>query len=80
MDLKGRKMVTGDTIARARLSQHLKDVHLIVDAAAQAGLKVPLSDAHQFLLEQAVALGLGDADNCAVIEVYRRGRARPENG
>ena len=37
MDVKGRKMVEGDFAVQARLSQHLKDVRLMLDAAADAG-------------------------------------------
>jgi 3-hydroxyisobutyrate dehydrogenase-like beta-hydroxyacid dehydrogenase len=74
MATKGRKMVTGDRQPQARLSQHLKDVRLILAAAESAGSTTPLSHVHRQLLERAQALGFGDADNSAVIEAYRRGR------
>ncbi|MFV1964705.1 MAG: hypothetical protein ACC628_04735 [Pirellulaceae bacterium] len=45
---------------------------MIVAAAERAGLKTPLSCVHERLLEQAEALGFGDADNRAVIEAYRK--------
>jgi 3-hydroxyisobutyrate dehydrogenase-like beta-hydroxyacid dehydrogenase len=73
MESKGRKMVSGDRAPQARLSQHLKDVRLIVAAAEQRGLPIPLSRVHQQLLERAERLGFGDADNSAVIEAYRPG-------
>jgi 3-hydroxyisobutyrate dehydrogenase-like beta-hydroxyacid dehydrogenase len=73
MESKGRKMVSGDWAPQARLSQHLKDVRLIVAAAQQRGLPIPLSRVHQQLLERAERLGFGDADNSAVIEAYRQG-------
>ena len=57
----------------ARLSQHLKDVRLIRRLAGEIGAGTPLSDTHQTLLEQAEALGLGEADNAAVIAALRRG-------
>jgi 3-hydroxyisobutyrate dehydrogenase-like beta-hydroxyacid dehydrogenase len=72
METKGQKMVAGDRVPQARLSQHLKDVELIIAAAQQGGLETPLSRAHWELLQQAVELGFGDADNSAVIEVYRK--------
>jgi 3-hydroxyisobutyrate dehydrogenase-like beta-hydroxyacid dehydrogenase len=72
MESKGRKMVSGDREPQARLSQHLKDVRLIVAAAENAGAKIPLSHVHMDLLERAEALGFGDADNSAVIEAYRK--------
>ena len=37
MDVKGRKMVERNFTVQAKLSQHLKDVHLMLDAAAAAG-------------------------------------------
>ena len=70
MDTKGQKMVEGDFRTRPRLSQHLKDVLLILDAAAKAGQGLPLTDAHRRLLEVAEAAGLGDADNSAVILAF----------
>ena len=72
MDVKGRKMIERDFTAQARLSQHLKDVRLMLQAAADAGLTLPLSETHRQLMEKAEALGLGDLDNCALIEVLRR--------
>ena len=72
MDTKGEKMVARDFAPQARLSQHLKDVRLIRELASRVGALTPLSDVHQQLLERGVALGLGDADNSAVLGVYRR--------
>lgn len=72
MDTKGQKMLDRDFTPQARLSQHLKDVRLILQAAAAAGLTLPLTDAHRRLLEQAETLGLGDLDNSAVVEAVRR--------
>jgi 3-hydroxyisobutyrate dehydrogenase-like beta-hydroxyacid dehydrogenase len=70
MDTKGRKMVDGDFRTQAKLSQHLKDVRLILEAAASAGLAAPLSEAHRRLLEAAEAAGYGESDNSAVIRAY----------
>lgn len=72
MDVKGKKMVERDYSVQARLSQHLKDVHLILAEAAQIGLELPLTQTHRRLLERAEAAGLGDLDNSAVLEVLRR--------
>ena len=77
MDVKGRKMVERDFTVQARLSQHLKDVHLMLDAAAGAGLSLPLTETHRRLMEQAEAAGLGERDNCAIIEVLRKARPVP---
>jgi len=69
MDTKGEKMVAADFSPEARLSQHLRDVRHMLDAAARAGARLPLSDTHRTLLEHAEALGLGGLDNSAIIQV-----------
>jgi len=70
MDTKGAKMVTGDFRTQAKLAQHLKDVRLILDAAARDGLQLPLSSLHRQLLEQLEGEGLGELDNSAIIRAY----------
>ncbi len=74
MDTKGVKMVEEDFTVQARLSQHLKDVRLILEAAAAAGVRLPLSTAHRGLLEAAEAAGCGDLDNSAIIRAYDMAR------
>lgn len=69
MDTKGERMVHGDFAPDARLSQHLKDVRLIVDIGQQAGLPMPLSVAHRAVLEAAEAAGCGELDNSSIIRV-----------
>jgi 3-hydroxyisobutyrate dehydrogenase-like beta-hydroxyacid dehydrogenase len=68
-------MIEGDFAPQARLSQHLKDVRLILREAEGAGLALPLSQAHRGLLERAEAAGLGGLDNSAVIEAIRGPRS-----
>lgn len=75
MDVKGRKMIERDFSLQARLSQHLKDVRVILQTAAAAGLQLPISETHCRLLEHASMQGLGDLDNSAIIEAIRRHRA-----
>ena len=70
MEAKGPKMIHGDFTPQARLSQHLKDVRLILSEAARAGASTPLSMAHKSLLESAVEAGCGDLDNSAIIRAY----------
>jgi 3-hydroxyisobutyrate dehydrogenase-like beta-hydroxyacid dehydrogenase len=72
MDIKGRKMLERDFTPQARLSQHLKDLHLILETGAEGGAKLPLSELHRHLLEAAEAAGLGALDNSAIIEMFRR--------
>ncbi|MFN4905266.1 MAG: NAD(P)-dependent oxidoreductase [Planctomycetota bacterium] len=71
MDSKGSKMVAGDYSLQARLSQHLKDVRLILQNASESKLSLPLSQAHEKLLELAESHGLGELDNSAVFEALR---------
>lgn len=75
MDTKGEKMVSGDFTPQARLSQHLKDVRLMLQASP---VPLPLSETHRQLLETAEHLGFGDADNSAVIRAYAS-RGTPED-
>jgi 3-hydroxyisobutyrate dehydrogenase-like beta-hydroxyacid dehydrogenase len=70
MDIKGAKMLTGDFTPEARLSQHLKDVRLILAAAQRCGAMVPLSEIHRELLARAEAAGFGAMDNSAVIKAF----------
>ncbi|MEX0712030.1 MAG: NAD(P)-dependent oxidoreductase [Pirellulales bacterium] len=71
MDSKGRKMIDGHFTPEARLSQHLKDVRLILASGERDGAKLPFSSLHRELLQRLAAAGLGDADNCAIIEAFR---------
>jgi 3-hydroxyisobutyrate dehydrogenase-like beta-hydroxyacid dehydrogenase len=73
MDDKGEKMLHHDFSVEARLSQHLKDVRLILAMAAEKHAKTPLSDVHRRLLEQLEAAGYGNVDNSAIIMAYEKG-------
>ncbi len=72
MHVKGHKMVTGDFTPQAKLSQHAKDVRIMLEEAARAGASLPLSELHLRLLEQAEAAGWGELDNSAIMRVYER--------
>ena len=61
---KGEKMVSGDFAPESRIRQHLKDVRRIRQYAAGA---LPLTEAHEKLLTEAVAAGDGELDNAAII-------------
>lgn len=71
METKGRKMIDRDYSVQAKLSQHLKDLRLMLDAADAKGLMLPLTSTHAGLLELAEQAGLGESDNSAVFEAYR---------
>lgn len=72
MDDKGAKMLKHDFSVEAKLSQHLKDVRLILAAAAAKGAKTPLSQVHRQLLEQLEKAGYGEADNSAIVMAYEQ--------
>lgn len=75
MDVKGAKMIGGDFAAEGRVTQHLKDVHLMLAQAARVRQRLPLLELHADVLEACVRQGEGDLDNSAVIkEIRRRGQ------
>ncbi len=76
MDTKGPKMIRGDFTAQARLSQHLKDIHLIRAEGAKVGATLPFSARHEALLVELTNRGLGEWDNSAVYRAFEgKGRA-----
>jgi 3-hydroxyisobutyrate dehydrogenase-like beta-hydroxyacid dehydrogenase len=70
MEVKGDKMISGDFSVQAKLSQHLKDVNIILQLATEHHCELPLSQTHQRLLESAEKLGFGEQDNSAIIQAY----------
>lgn len=78
MDRKGERMLSGNFVPEARLSQHLKDVRLILEQGDAAGLPMPLSRAHRSVLEAAEKAGLGALDNSAIIRVLTARAGTPE--
>jgi 3-hydroxyisobutyrate dehydrogenase-like beta-hydroxyacid dehydrogenase len=76
MDVKGSKMVRGEFTAEGRVTQHLKDVHLMLEQAKRAKQRLPLLEIHADVLEACVRQGEGGLDNSAVIKEIRR-RTRP---
>jgi 2-hydroxy-3-oxopropionate reductase len=72
MDIKGSKMVRGDFAAEGRITQHLKDVHLMLEQAERVKQRLPLLAIHADVLEACVRQGEGDLDNSAVIKEIRR--------
>lgn len=72
VDTKGRKMVEADFTPEARLSQHLKDVGIVLKYARARGQSMPLSELHFNLMQSAIAAGDGDLDNSAVIRELQR--------
>lgn len=75
MDTKGEKMLRGDFTPQAKLSQHLKDVNLMLAAATQVDATLPMTEAHRCLLEAAMQMGLGDLDNSAILKAISQSSA-----
>jgi len=75
MDVKGKKMLDGDFTTEGRLSQHHKDVSIILKYSEKLGQELPLSKVHLDVLKNAIEAGDGDLDNSAVIrEIERRSK------
>jgi 2-hydroxy-3-oxopropionate reductase len=74
MDIKGAKMIRGEFAAEGRISQHLKDVHLMLEQAERVKQQLPLLKIHADVLEACVRHGEADLDNSPVIKEIRRRR------
>lgn len=72
MDIKGEKMVRGDFAAHGKITQTLKDVHLMLEYADRLQQALPLTQVVETLLDGCVNHGEGEWDNCAVIQEIRR--------
>ena len=70
METKGEKMLSHEFSPQARLTQHHKDVKLILEEAARVGRSLPLSVLHEELLARLVAAGDGDLDNSAILKAF----------
>ncbi len=70
MDVKGQKMIDRNFHVQARLSQHLKDVNIMLQLAGERDRVLPLTETHQRLLQVAEAMGFGELDNSSIIEAY----------
>jgi 3-hydroxyisobutyrate dehydrogenase-like beta-hydroxyacid dehydrogenase len=75
MDVKGSKMVRNEFAAEGRVTQHLKDVHLMLEQAERLKQRLPLLEIHAEVLEACIGQGEGDFDNSAVIREIRRRKA-----
>jgi 3-hydroxyisobutyrate dehydrogenase-like beta-hydroxyacid dehydrogenase len=71
MDTKGPKMLAHDFEPQARLSQHLKDVRLILAESAKHGAKTPLSELHRTMLQALEDAGFGNEDNAAIVRAFQ---------
>lgn len=71
MDLKGQRMLEGRFEPEGKLSQHLKDVGLMLEVGHALGAPLLLSAVHRQVLVAGVAEGRGEQDNASIIAVLR---------
>ncbi len=71
MDLKGERMLQGRFDPEGKLSQHLKDVGLMLEVGHALEVPLFLSAVHRQVLLAGVAEGRGDQDNACVVAVLR---------
>jgi 3-hydroxyisobutyrate dehydrogenase-like beta-hydroxyacid dehydrogenase len=72
MDIKAPKMIRGEFTPEGRVTQHLKDVHLMLEQAERVRQALPLLQVHADVLEACVRQGEGELDNSIVINEIRR--------
>lgn len=72
MDVKGQKMLLEDFTPQSRITQHHKDLRIMLEYAERQGQKLPLAQLHKEILEQCMAHGEGGLDTSAVIRELRR--------
>jgi 3-hydroxyisobutyrate dehydrogenase-like beta-hydroxyacid dehydrogenase len=72
MDVKGPKMVAREFAAEGRVTQHRKDVELMLAQAERVGQQLPLLSVHADVLAACIRSGEGDEDTSIVIEEIRR--------
>jgi 3-hydroxyisobutyrate dehydrogenase-like beta-hydroxyacid dehydrogenase len=71
IEVKGEKMISGDFAPQSKISQHRKDLRIILEYAVKLRQPLPLSEVHYNILGSAEENGLAEADTCAVIEQLR---------
>lgn len=77
-DTWGPRMVAGDhDQPQSRVRTGLKDARLIAAEGRRHGAPTPGLAQYVRLMEEAVAAGLGDADNSALVEMLRRAVSPP---
>ena len=73
MDVKGDMMVSGDfSNPMSRVSQHFKDVRIMLEEAKKCGQELPMLNRLVEILEACEKNGDGDQDNAITINEIRR--------
>lgn len=71
MDTKAEKMIKREYTAQSKISQHRKDVDIILSYSRRLNQHLPFSEVHHSLLREAERVGRGEADTSAIIEQIR---------
>jgi len=74
METKGPKMAKREFGSEGKVTQALKDLHMMLDLGKAIGQALPLASVNAALLEACVERGEGERDNSIVIEEIRRRR------
>lgn len=74
METKGPKMAKREFASEGKVTQALKDLHMMLDLGKAVGQALPLASINAALLEACVEHGDGERDNSIVIEEIRRRR------
>jgi 3-hydroxyisobutyrate dehydrogenase-like beta-hydroxyacid dehydrogenase len=69
---KGNMLIEEDFAPKGYLFQHAKDIGLMLDEARKAGKKLPLSDFHYSIMNDAIEHGDGELDNIAIFKELAR--------
>ena len=73
LEVRGPLIVRGDFPAQMKLDLFMKDLHLIQDAAADVGARLPLTDVAERLYARAQAAGHGGEDLAVVATALEPG-------
>jgi 3-hydroxyisobutyrate dehydrogenase-like beta-hydroxyacid dehydrogenase len=74
METKAVKMINCEFSPQSRISQHRKDLDIILAYASRYNQRLPLTQVHHTLLTEAEQAGFAGADTSAVIEAIRAAR------
>jgi 2-hydroxy-3-oxopropionate reductase len=78
LDLKRESMIAREFAPGFRIDLHHKDMGIVVDAARQAGVALPVSGLVAQLVAAGRAMGFGQLDHSALLKVIERLSGRPE--
>ncbi|MEX2161414.1 MAG: NAD(P)-dependent oxidoreductase [Anaerolineales bacterium] len=72
LDNKPERLFTGNRQPGFKASMQAKDLHIIMDSAAELGMPLPATAVATQLYDEMVDLGMGDLDNAALVAVIEK--------